>query len=303
MMAAMPHDHDHHGSRNETRVFWAMVVTGIFFIVEIVGGIVSGSLALLADAGHMLTDLGALALAWLAFRMAARPTDRRRSYGYHRLQVLAAFVNAFTLVAIVVWIFVEAVNRLATPVPIVAPTMLAVAVAGLGANLISFLILHGADRRNLNIQGATLHVIGDMLGSVAAIAAAAVILLTGWMPIDPILSMVVAVIIMRSAWRLLRKSAHILLEGTPDWLDVGELRGGLISAVPEVLDVHHVHAWSLTAERPLLTLHAMVADNTDYDGVLARIKAFLESEYAIAHSTVQLESEACADEVPAQLTP
>ena len=294
------HDHDHHATGNETRVLWAMVVTGTFVVVEIVGGVISGSLALLADAGHMLTDAASLALAWMAFRVSRRPHDRRRSYGYHRFQVLAAFVNAVGLVAIVVWIVVEAVNRLAAPVAILGETMLVIAAVGLLVNIVAFVILHGADRHNLNIQGAAAHVLGDLLSSVAAIAAAVVILTTGWTPIDPILSLVVAVIILRSAWRLLRRSSHILLEGTPDWLDIGELRTSLTAAVPEVVDVHHVHAWSLTHERPLLTLHALVADGADYDGVLARIKSFLETEYEIDHSTVQLETGVCADEVPAE---
>lgn len=294
------HHHDHHATGNETRVLWAMVVTGSFVVVEIVGGVISGSLALLADAGHMLTDAASLALAWMAFRVSRRPHDRRRSYGYHRFQVLAAFVNAVGLVAIVVWIVVEAINRLAAPVAILGETMLVIAAVGLVVNIVAFLILHGADRGNLNIQGAAAHVIGDLLSSVAAIAAALVILLTGWAPIDPVLSMVVAVIIMRSAWRLLRRSAHILLEGTPDWLDISELRTSLIAAVPEVVDVHHVHAWSLTQERPLVTLHALVADGADYDGVLARIKGFLDTEYEIDHSTVQLETGVCADEAPAE---
>ena len=236
----------------------------------------------------------------MAFRVSRRPHDRRRSYGYHRFQVLAAFVNAVGLVAIVVWIVVEAINRLASPVAILGETMLIIAIVGLVVNIVAFLILHGADRGNLNIQGAAAHVLGDLLSSVAAIAAALVILFTGWTPIDPILSMVVALIIMRSAWRLLRRSAHILLEGTPDWLDIGELRTSLTAAVPEVVDVHHVHAWSLTQERPLLTLHALVADGADYDRVLARIKGFLEKEYDIDHSTVQLETDVCADEAPAE---
>ena len=300
----MAHDHEHHhdhaATGNEMRVLWALVVTGSFVVVEIIGGVISGSLALLADAGHMLTDAASLALAWMAFRVSRRPHDRRRSYGYHRFQVLAAFVNAVGLVAIVVWIVVEAINRLASPVAILGETMLIIAIVGLVVNIVAFLILHGADRGNLNIQGAAAHVLGDLLSSVAAIAAALVILFTGWTPIDPILSMVVALIIMRSAWRLLRRSAHILLEGTPDWLDIGELRTSLTAAVPEVVDVHHVHAWSLTQERPLLTLHALVADGADYDRVLARIKGFLEKEYDIDHSTVQLETDVCADEAPAE---
>lgn len=294
----MAHDHDHHNgnSRNEKRLLWAMIVTGVFMVVEVAGGIISGSLALLADAGHMLTDTAALWLAWFAFRVSRRPHDMMRSYGYHRFQVLAAFINAVGLVAIVVWIVVEAVNRLANPVAIHGDTMIAVAAAGLVVNIVAFAILHSGGKENLNVRGAAIHVLGDLLSSVAAIAAAIVIVQTGWLPIDPLLSLFVALVILRSAWRLLRKSAHILLEGAPDWFDVAEMRRKLTAAVPEVADIHHVHAWSLTAERPLLTLHAMVTDGADHGRVLDRIKEFLQHEYDVDHSTVQIESGACPDD-------
>ena len=285
----MAHDHGHDSTDNETRVFWAMVLTGGFMVVEVIGGILTGSLALLADAGHMLTDTAALALAWMAFRIARRSPDPRRSYGYHRFQVLAAFVNGVTLIAIVGWILIEAVRRLAAPVEIVGGMMLAVAAAGLVVNVVAFVILHGGDRENLNIHGAALHVLGDLLGSVAAIVAAGVILWSGWTPIDPLLSLFVAALIARSAWVLVKKSAHILLEGTPDWLDVAELRAELTKTVPDVEDIHHVHAWSLTVERPLMTLHAKVRCGADYGETLDAIAGFLETTYGISHATVQLE--------------
>ncbi len=285
----MAHDHGHDGKDNETRVFWAMVLTGGFMVVEVIGGILTGSLALLADAGHMLTDTAALALAWMAFRIARRSPDPRRSYGYHRFQVLAAFINGVTLIAIVGWILIEAVRRLAAPVEIAGGMMLAVAAAGLVVNVVAFVILHGGDRENLNIHGAALHVLGDLLGSVAAIVAAGVILWSGWTPIDPLLSLFVAALIARSAWVLVKKSAHILLEGTPDWLDVAALRSELTAAVPDVEDIHHVHAWSLTVERPLVTLHAKVRRGADYGETLEAIAGFLETTYGISHATVQLE--------------
>lgn len=292
------HDHDHHPavSGNERRVLWALGVTAVFFVAELVGGVISGSLALLADAGHMLTDGLALALAWAAFRVSRRPHDGGRTYGYHRFQVLAAFANAIGLVAIVVWIVVEAVNRLAAPMAIMGETMMAVAIAGLIANIVVFFILQSGETENLNMQGALAHVIGDLLGSVGAIGAAVVILWTGWTPIDPILSIFVAVLILRSAWRLLRRSAHILLEGTPDWLDIEELRADLCDASPDIEDIHHVHAWSLTAERPLLTLHAVVRPGADHAEVLGRIKDCLLANYGIDHSTVQIEIGDCPDD-------
>ncbi len=292
----MAGDHLHgHDLDNERRVFWAMAITGSFMLVEAVGGVLSGSLALLADAGHMLADFAALALAWMAFRIARRPADHRRSYGYHRFQVLAAFVNGLALVVIVGWIGFEAVRRFFAPVEVLGQTMLIVAALGLFANLAAFLILQGGQRDNLNLRGAAVHVMGDLLGSVAAIAAALVILTTGWMPIDPLLSLLVSLLILRSAWIVISKSSHILLEGTPDWLDVAEMRAALKMAVPAVEDIHHVHAWSLTSERPLLTMHATLSEEADQQASLEAIKGCLRERFGIEHSTVQLERGQCSD--------
>ena len=306
MSHAHHHHHHDHGSAatagNERRVFWAMVLTGGFAVVEVIGGLISGSLALLADAGHMVTDFVALLLAWLAFRLGRRPGDPRRTFGYSRFQVLAAFVNGLALIVVVGWILVEAVQRLMTPVQVAGGTMMAVAVAGLLVNLVAFAILHGGDRDNLNLRGAALHVLSDLLGSAAAIAAALVILLTGWMPIDPILSLAVALLIVRSAWFVIRRSAHILLEGTPDWLDIAELQRAVAAAVPGVEDVHHVHVWCLTQERPLITLHARLAAGCDDQAALAGVQAFLKAEYGLDHSTIQIERGACND-VPASDQP
>lgn len=287
---AMHDEHGHEvGDANERRVLSALVLTAGFMIAEVVGGLLSGSLALLADAGHMLTDTAALALAWTAFRVSRRPHDARRTYGYHRVQVIAAFVNGLALVLIVGWIGIEAVRRLLNPVEVLGLPMLAVAVLGLAVNLVAFLILHRSSEENLNLQGAAVHVIGDLLGSLAAIIAAAVILATGWTPIDPLLSIAVALLVLRSAWRLIRRSAHILLEGAPEWLDEDELREELVAAVPGVRSVHHVHSWMLTQERPLITLHARVDEGTDQQSVLRAINDFLKRRYDIEHATIQVE--------------
>ena len=297
-MSTESHAHDHgHGQAaadDERRVLYAMLLTGGFMVAEVVGGIAAGSLALLADAGHMLTDCAALALAWMAFRIGRRPHDARRTYGYHRFQVLAAFVNGLSLIAIVLWIAIEAVRRLLDPIEVLGGLMLAIAVLGLLVNLAAFWILHGGERANLNIRGAALHVLGDLLGSVAAIVAALVIFWTGWMPIDPLLSVFVALLILRSAWMLVRRSSHILLEGTPDWLEVDELRRALVEAVPAVEDVHHVHAWMLTSERPLLTMHARLCAGADHDRVLKAIQEVLARDHGIDHATIQIERAGCA---------
>lgn len=287
--------HGNHGSANERRVFWAMILTVTFVGAEVAGGLLSGSLALLADAGHMLTDAASLALAWLGFRLARRPADPERSYGYHRFEVLAAFVNGIALFAIAGWIVFEAATRLADPVPVLGATMLGFAALGLVVNLGAFVILIGGDRANLNIWGAALHVMGDLLGSVAAIGAALVILATGWTPIDPILSVLVALLILRSAWFIIRNSAHILLEGSPEDIDLDELRTAMPAAVPGVEEVHHVHAWSLTQEKPLVTLHARVRPDADHMAVLTGIKSYLHDRFAITHMTVQIEYGGCVD--------
>ncbi len=281
---------------NKRRVGWALIVTAGFMVVEAVGGWLSGSLALIADAGHMLTDSLALAVALYAFRLAEKPSDPRRSYGYQRAQVLAALANGSALVLIVLWIGVEAVGRLLEPRPIAVDTMLLVAVLGLLANTVAFFILHGGDRNNLNIRGATLHVISDLLGSVAAIIAAVLIALFGWTRVDPLLSLVVAALVLHTAWKLLRQSGHILLEGTPDWLDLEAVRGVISTEVDGVTGVHHMHAWCLTREHPLVTLHAELSPGTDAAAALLAIKKILSSRFKIDHSTIQVEMEGCADE-------
>lgn len=297
------HGHGEHGhgghvhavtAAGERKVLWAMVLTGGFMLVEVAGGLLSGSLALIADAGHMLTDFASLALAWIAFRLGRRPADPLRSYGYHRFQVLAAFVNGISLFAISAWIAVEAAGRLLDPVAVAGGQMLAVAGMGLLVNLAAFWILHRGGEENLNVRGAALHVLGDMLGSVGAIVAALVILWTGWTPIDPILSVAVVLLILRGAWKVTRDSGHILLEGTPEGIDAARV-GAAVRTVPGVTDVHHVHAWSLTGERRLLTLHAVVEEGIDRDAVLAAIKRILAERLGIDHATVQIESDACAD--------
>ena len=265
-------------------------------VVEVAGGIISGSLALLADAGHMLTDTMALGLSAYAFRVATKPADASRSYGYLRAQIIAAFVNGLSLLVIVGWILFEAVMRLIEPPDVIGSTMLVVASIGLMVNVVSFLILHGGDQDNLNVRGAALHVLGDLLGSVAAIVAAIVIIRTGWMPIDPILSMLVAMLILRSAWRLVKRSAHILLEGAPEWFDVDDMREKIIKCVPEVVEIHHVHVWGLTPQHPMLTMHVVLANLiADTTPIVRRVKEVLSREFAVDHSTIEIEFGDCAD--------
>ena len=291
--------HTHGG--NTRRIFWALLLTGGFMLVEVAGGVISGSLALLADAAHMLVDTVALLFAWIAFRLSSRPSDPARTYGYHRFPILAAFTNGISLIFIVGWIFAEAAGRLLEPAEVLAGPMLAVAALGLAVNIIVYLVLHRADRKNLNIRGAMVHVLGDMLGSAAAISAALIIMTTGWMPIDPLLSVLVGLLVLRTAWFLLKDSAHVLLEGVPENLVPADIGADLVSHIAEVRDVHHVHAWSLSQERPILTLHARIMDGANPDSVIAEIQARLAEHFDICHVTVQIEMKGCA-ETPVTLT-
>jgi cobalt-zinc-cadmium efflux system protein len=235
------HHHGHHhghsygaATADERRIGWAFVIIFGFMLVEVAGGIIAGSLALLADAGHMVSDAAALGMSWAALRVGKRPADQARSYGYKRLEVLAAFVNGLTLFVIAGWIVFEAARRFAHPVEVLGGPMLAVAVAGLLANIVAFIVLNGGNRENLNMRSAWLHVLGDILGFIVAIIAAIVILGTGWSPIDPLLSILVALLILRSAAGIVKSSAHILLEGTPPGLDLRVLRDDLSAAVPRL---------------------------------------------------------------------
>ncbi|ABU77839.1 CDF family zinc transporter ZitB [Cronobacter sakazakii] len=288
-----PHEHSHNNS-NSKRLLIAFLITAIFMVLEIAGGLLSGSLALLADAGHMFTDAAALLVALMAVRFARRSPNARHTFGLLRLTTLAAFVNALALLVITVIIVWEAIARFITPEPVAGAPMLGIAIAGLVANLLSFWILHrGSDEKNMNVRAAALHVLGDLLGSVGAIVAAVVILWTGWTPIDPILSILVSCLVLRSAWRLLQESMNELLEGAPRAVDVDQLRRRLVREIPEARDVHHVHLW-LVGEKPVMTLHVQVIPPHDHDALMASIHDYLRHHYQIAHATVQLEYQSCS---------
>ena len=291
----MSHDHSHQGHANEKRLGAAALLTGAFMLAEIAGGLVSGSLALLADAGHMLTDFAALALAWFAFRLARRPADWRRTYGYDRFQILVAFTNGLALFAIAAWILIEAWQRLADPRPVLGGIMIIVALAGLAVNLIALRLLHGAEQDNLNVRGAAVHVMGDLLGSLAAIIAAGVILTTGWTPIDPLLSVLVALIILRSAWLVVREAGHILLENAPRELDSRDIAAAIAMSVDSVRDVHHIHLWAITQKRQMITLHVKIAPQADGPDAVKAVKSVLHDRFGLDHATVEIEYDDCPD--------
>ncbi len=286
------HDHDHAPpvtAGNERKVLLAFLLTFAFMGVEVAGGLLSGSLALIADAGHMLTDAAALALAYGAFRAGRRPADPRRTFGYLRFEVVAGLANAAALLALVGWIAWEAFHRLRDPQPVLAGPMLAVAVAGLLVNLVVLRILSQGDSEHVNIRGAALHVMGDLLGSVGAIVAAVVIHYTGWAPIDPLLSVLVSLLILRSAWPLLRKSLHILLEGAPDDASPDAIEHHLLATVPGLVAVSHVHVWLITSGQALATLHVKPAPHADPRTLVRRVEHELVERFGIGHATVAID--------------
>ena len=293
--------HDHgpghvHGSTDKKRVLIAACLTGGFMVAEALGGILTGSLALLADAGHMLADSIALSLAWYAFHLAGRPATGRLTYGFGRVKTLVAYTNGIAIFVIALWIDYDAWGRLQAPAPVLGGPMLVVAILGLLVNIGSFFVLHGGDRENLNMRGAILHVLGDLLGSAAAIAAALVILATGWTPIDPILSVLVSLLLLYTAWSLMRAAAHVLLEGVPPSLDRDLIARDIEATVQGVREVHHMHVWSLDGTSNMATLHACLDEGVDAHQAVSAVKKRLASEHGISHATVEPEFGQCADD-------
>ncbi len=276
-------------SHHVPRLKWVLVLTTVFLVIEAVGGWIAGSLALLADAGHMLTDVGALSLSLVTAWIAQRPRDDSKTYGYLRWEILAALVNGVALFAIAIWVVVEAIERIQDPQPVRTGLFLAIAAAGLVVNLISLAVLHGAREGSLNMRGAYLHVMGDALGSVSAVAAAGIIALTGWTLADPIVSILLSLLILVGGWRLLRDSTDILLESVPRNVSMVEVQRRMLG-VPGVAAVHDLHVWTVTSGMVAMSGHAVVPDLEAHPGVLDGIRAEM-SRLGIGHVTIQLEVE------------
>jgi cobalt-zinc-cadmium efflux system protein len=288
------HAHDGHAHSHAVpgegpgtqRVLWTvLLLTGGFALVEVVAGFLAGSLALLSDAGHMFTDVAALGLALFANAIARRAPSQRASYGYGRAEVLAAFVNAIIMLAVVAVIAIEAVRRLLEPPPVLGGTVLGVALAGLAVNVLCAWQLSRVSG-SMNTRGAMIHVLGDLLGSLAAIIAGGVIMVTGWMPIDPILSLVVSGLILRSTVQLLKQSTGVLMEGVPTHLDYNAI-GQALARLPGVTGVHDLHVWNMTAERAALSAHIVLEDGTAWPQTLAGAQRMLARDFAIEHVTLQ----------------
>ena len=276
--------------RPESKRLWIVLgLTAVFMVAEVVGGILSNSLALLADSGHMLADVGALALSLIAMRLALRPPSAERTFGYVRLEILAALVNGATLLVISGWIVWEAWGRLGAPQKVNGPLMIGVAGVGLIVNLVGARLLHTHAGENLNMRGAYLHVLGDLLGSIGAIGAGALILLTGWTPIDAIVSVVIAGLILLGAWRLVKEATGVLLEMVPPHVDMEGVLEDLQS-IPNLHNVHDLHVWTLTSGFIALSGHGVLQDSTHHQQVLDEIRERMELRN-IRHVTFQLEPE------------
>jgi cobalt-zinc-cadmium efflux system protein len=293
----MGHEHSHaHGltgtGKHRKRLIAVLVITLAVVLVQIVGALVSGSLALLADAGHMLSDAAGVSIALLASWIAARPASDQRTYGYQRAEVLAALANALVLIVIAVVVFTEAIRRLGSAPEVQTDVMLAAAVLGALANVVSLLILRGAQKESLNVRGAYLEVLGDLLGSLAVIAAAVFIMITGLQVADTVASVVIAFLILPRAWHLLRDVVDVLLEATPKGVDVQMIRAHIL-AVDGVVSVHDIHIWTITSGVPVFSAHVVVEDSAlgarGADRVLDKLTSCLGSHFDTSHCTVQLE--------------
>jgi cobalt-zinc-cadmium efflux system protein len=272
------------------RLRWALLISAVYFFAELIAGFLTNSLALLSDAGHMLSDIGALSLSLFAFRMARRPATLQSTYGFHRVEILAALFNGLTLWLIVGVIFAAAYGRLSHPPEVQSRGMMVVAILGLVVNLVAAMILHRGHHHNLNLRGAFLHVLSDAIGSVGAIVAGAIMLTTGWYLADPLISIFIGVLILFSSWSLVRDSLSVLMQTVPKGLRLEDVRR-TIESVDGVSAVHDLHVWAVTSDIFTLSAHAVVSNGGDFHEVLNGIEDTLKLQYNIEHITIQLETE------------
>jgi cobalt-zinc-cadmium efflux system protein len=293
MSAGHDHTHGHthagtSGQKNQRRLALVLLLVTLYMVAEVIGGIITNSLALIADAGHMLSDAGALALSLFAIWIGRRPATPQYTYGYYRTEILAALVNGATLVAISFYIFYEAYHRIGEPPHVQGALMMGIAMGGLIINLLGLRILSAGKEESLNVRGAWLHVLTDALGSVGAIVAGALIWAFGWYWVDPAASALIGVLVLFSSWNLLNESVSVLMEGTPSHIDVDEVRQ-MIRAVPGVLEVHDLHVWTITSGMVSLSAHIVVEDDQYRQEVLGLVRKRLHDRFGIDHTTLQLE--------------
>lgn len=285
------HGHGHSHTNNKKALFWSFLLIATFMVVEVIGGLITNSLALLSDAGHMLSDAAALGLSLFAMKLGERKATQSKTYGYKRFEIIAAALNGMTLIIISIYIFVEAYHRFLDPPEVQSMGMLTISVIGLVVNIIAAWILMSGDKdENLNVRSAFLHVLGDMLGSVGAITAALLIYFFDWGLADPIASVAVAILIIISGWRVTKESFHVLMEGTPEQIKLDEVKDEIMK-IPEVKDVHDVHIWSITSGVFMFSGHIAVEGEGAHDRVLRSAQKLLHDRFGIDHSTLQVEAE------------
>jgi cobalt-zinc-cadmium efflux system protein len=283
------HGHGHSHTSNKKALLSSFILIAAFMVVEVIGGILTNSLALLSDAGHMLSDAAALGLSFFAIKLGEKQVSQEKTYGYKRFEIIAAALNGITLIVISLYIFYEAFQRFFAPPEVQSTGMLMISVTGLVVNIIAAWILMSGDKDdNLNVRSAFLHVLGDMLGSVGAIVAALLIMFFGWTIADPIASVIVAVLIIISGFRVTRDSFHILMEGAPTQINIQQVKEAL-SKIPLVKEVHDLHIWTITSGYPVLSCHITIVDEALHDEVLAHSQKILHDEFHIEHSTIQVE--------------
>lgn len=286
------HGHHHHGhGGNKQGLLIALAITTGIMVLEFVGGLWTNSLALLSDSGHMLSDAGSLLLSLIALWFAARPVSASKSFGFHRIEILAALFNAVTLFLIAGFIIWEAFERFLEPPVVASGSMMLIACIGLFANLLSAwsLMRKGDVHGNLNMRSAYLHILGDALGSVGAIIAGAAMLLFGWYAADPIISVIVALLILRGAWAVLKSTVHILMEGTPDTVSIGDVKAAL-EGIDGVINVHDLHIWTITSGLDALSCHLLISDDQDGQAILQQAIHQIEDRFQITHTTIQIEN-------------
>lgn len=290
----MAERHDHGGGRaaNARSFSWALALTGSFLVAEVIGGIVTGSLALISDAAHMMTDTIGLAIALAAIKIAARPADSRRTFGYQRFEILAAAFNAVLLFGVAAYILYEGVKRFIEPPQVHTFGMLVIATLGLVVNLIAMRLLNAGKDSSLNVKGAYLEVWSDLLGSIGVIGAAIAIWLTGWTWIDAVVAIGIGLWVLPRTWTLLKETTNVLLEGVPDGIDLDAVAVAL-KAIPNVRDLHDLHIWALTSDSPSLSTHLVVAKDANAGSVRAQARAILKEQFHIEHVTLQVEDEDC----------
>jgi cobalt-zinc-cadmium efflux system protein len=285
------HDHSHSHTGNKKALLSSFILIAAFMVVEVAGGLFTNSLALLSDAGHMLSDAASLGLSFFALKLGERAVSQDKTFGYKRFEIIAAGLNGVTLIVVSLYIFYEALQRFFAPPEVQSQGMLIIAVIGLLVNIVAAWILMKGDKDNLNVRSAFLHVLGDLLGSVGAIVAALLIMFFGWGIADPIASVIVGVLIMISGWRVIKESYQVLMEGAPEQIDMLQVKEALCN-LPMVKEVHDLHVWTITSGYPVLSCHITITDHAVHDEILLQSQKILHDQFDIEHSTIQVEKAA-----------